>query len=104
MFQLMTPWLLEHRVIRVKRCSDGESFVSRGRLDVGSAERCRIEKLAVCNAVQSAPSSHREILQGHTFMETIQEMGKYLFKAMLHGEREFHIALGDFCVRLPSLA
>src|SRR5215472_9856327 len=95
--------LLQHRMIGMQGRTDGEPFIACSSLNVGLAKRSRVEQFAVCDAVQSAATSHRKIINRHACVQTIQKMEEDLLKALLHRIRQIHIALRDFRMWLARL-
>src|SRR5882672_4224675 len=86
-------------MIRVQRGTDGEAFIARRRLNVCVAKRRAVKQLAVSDAVESASSSHGEVIERHTRVQLVQQMKKYFFKALLHGKGQVHITLDDLGVQ-----
>src|SRR5438874_1621981 len=56
-FHLMTPRLLQNRVVGVQSGADGQALISGGRPDPGSAEGGRREQLSVVDAIQSTTAA-----------------------------------------------
>src|SRR5579862_721854 len=101
MLHVILPWLTQNGVIRVQRRSDCQSLITRSRLNPRVAEWRAVKKLAVRNAVESASTRHSKFFHRHTFMQLIQQMEESIFKALLHGTRQIHLASRDFAVWLP---
>src|SRR5579859_1346455 len=63
-----------------------------------------IEDLSVGHAVEGASARKGDVFERNALMQLIQQMEEYLLELMLESERQIHVTLRDFRVRLARLA
>ena len=93
MLDLVPSRLLQHGMISVQSRANRQAFVARGRLNPGAPKRSGREEFSVGNAVQSAPTRHRQILQRNPLVKLVEQMEEDFLEAMLHGKSKIHVAL-----------
>src|SRR5229473_3127826 len=92
----MAPRLLEHRVIGVQGCANGQAFIACCRLDIGTPKGRAVEQLSVRNAVESASARHGKIVTRDALVQPVQKVEEYFLEPVLQCK-------GDFLVPLRTL-
>src|SRR5579863_416856 len=95
----MAAGLLEGGMIGMKSGADGEAFIASCGLDVSVAEWSAVENFAVGHAVEGAAPSHGQVGERDATVQMIEQMKKDFLETILQGERQIHIALGNFRMR-----
>src|SRR5580700_3000775 len=83
-------------MVNMQSRSDGQSFITGGRLNPGASKWSVGEKLSIGHAVQRASARHGEVFTRHALVELGKKMEEHIFEAPLHGVCKVHFALSDF--------